>query len=344
MKKLLLIGTNSIHVYNYLALVRDAFDEVLLITDAKREGENVPAETVNFSLRSISARLFTARKIRKAAQRFKPDVIHIHQANSVAWYALNGVHGLGIPTVLTAWGSDVLLLPQRGGFLRRMVLQNIARATHCTADAQQLADAVTALVPGKKVTVANFGISIEPVELPKENIIYSNRLHKPLYRIDAVLRGFKRFTAAHTGRPWKLVIAATGEETENLKKLAETLGIASLVQFAGWADKKTNADFYARARIFVSLPESDATAISLLEAMACGCIPVLSDLPANREWVTPGKNGIIVTDTESDFFSAALQLDEHAVRLQNAAIIEARGTKAANRRIFLEVYKSVLTK
>lgn len=82
MKKLLLIGTNSIHVYNYLALVRDAFDEVLLITDTRREGEQVRTETVNFSLRSVSARLFTAGKIRKIAQRFQPDIIHIHQANS----------------------------------------------------------------------------------------------------------------------------------------------------------------------------------------------------------------------------------------------------------------------
>lgn len=341
MKKLLLIGTNSIHVYNYLALVRDAFDEVLLISDAKREGENVKTETVNFSLRSIGARLFTAGKIRKIVNTFKPDVIHIHQANSVAWYALNAVEGMNIPTVLTAWGSDVLLLPQRGGFLRRMVIQNIERASHCTADAKQVADEIQKLVPGKPVTVANFGISIEPVEKPKENLIYSNRLHKPLYRIDAVLRGFQRFMA-NTGRPWKLVVAATGEETENLKKLAETLGIAQLVEFAGWVDKKANADFYARARIFVSLPESDATAISLLEAMACGCIPVLSDLPANREWVTHNRNGIIVSDMDSDFFAAALQLDENAVRSQNAAIIAEHGTKAANRRKFLAIYQSLL--
>jgi glycosyltransferase involved in cell wall biosynthesis len=36
--------------------------------------------------------------------------------------------------------------------------------------------------------------------------------------------------------------------------------------------------------------------VSVLEAMAHGCIPILSDLPANRELVRTGDNGLIVAD------------------------------------------------
>jgi glycosyltransferase involved in cell wall biosynthesis len=44
------------------------------------------------------------------------------------------------------------------------------------------------------------------------------------------------------------------------------------------------------------VPESDGTSVSLLEAMSAGCLPVLSDLPANREWVREGDNGLLVGD------------------------------------------------
>jgi glycosyltransferase involved in cell wall biosynthesis len=53
---------------------------------------------------------------------------------------------------------------------------------------------------------------------------------------------------------------------------------------------------YRRCALFVSVPESDGTSVSLLEAMAAGCLPILSDLPANREWVEDGRNGLLVDD------------------------------------------------
>ena len=40
-----------------------------------------------------------------------------------------------------------------------------------------------------------------------------------------------------------------------------------------------------KASVYVSAPASDATSAALLEAMAAGVVPVVNDLPANREWV-----------------------------------------------------------
>ena len=51
--------------------------------------------------------------------------------------------------------------------------------------------------------------------------------------------------------------------------------------------------WYARARWYASLPTSDSVSVSVLEALAHGCIPLLSDLPANHELVRHGVNGWI---------------------------------------------------
>ena len=44
---------------------------------------------------------------------------------------------------------------------------------------------------------------------------------------------------------------------------------------------------------YISASLSDGTANSLLEAMAAGLFPIVSDIPANREWIADGENGML---------------------------------------------------
>ena len=221
-----------------------------------------------------------------------------------------------------------------------MVQYNLKNADAFTSDSKFMAEEMRRLSPEKKldILIANFGIGIEPVNAEKENIIYSNRLHKKLYRIDKVIHAFSKFPEQQN---WRLVIAATGEETESLKSLAKLLNVKA--EFVGWVDKKVNAQWYSKAKIFVSVPESDATAISLLEAMACGCLPVVSGLPANREWINDKENGYVVENINSDFFSEAVKTDVAKASVLNKKIIEEHGTKEANKKKFFSLYDKLLS-
>ncbi|HBE80849.1 MAG TPA: glycosyl transferase family 1, partial [Firmicutes bacterium] len=49
--------------------------------------------------------------------------------------------------------------------------------------------------------------------------------------------------------------------------------------------------YLAASHLMVSIPKSDGTPVSLLEAMAAGCLPVLADLPVYHDWITDGVNG-----------------------------------------------------
>ena len=129
----------------------------------------------------------------------------------------------------------------------------------------------------------------------------------------------------------------------NLKHLTQTLSIADNVQFVGWLNQEQNFHYYALAKYWVSIPESDATAISLFEAMAMGCIPVVSDLPANREWVSNGENGIVVENVNDDFLSEVVDLDARKLVGKNKEIVFANATKEANRAKFLSIYDKILS-
>ena len=342
MRKLLLISSNTIHTYKYLQLVENYFDEVLLITNEKSTIYDYPTVELSFNLK-IKNLFSTVRGIKKQITSFQPSIIHIHQANSFAFYALLASRKSSIPTVLTAWGSDVLLLPNRNVLLKKMVQFNLRNADFLTSDSTYMEQEMEKLATLKnKILVANFGIDVTPANCPKENIVYSNRLHKKLYRVDKIIEAFARFKQNKERKDWRLVVAATGTETENLKDKANKLGLTDDVEFVGWIQKEDNEQWYSKAKIWVSIPESDATSISLLEAMACGSIPVVSDLPSNREWIESGINGIVVEELDSDFISEALTMNQSNAIEINKKRIEQDGTKDSNREKFLQLYREIV--
>ena len=52
-------------------------------------------------------------------------------------------------------------------------------------------------------------------------------------------------------------------------------------------------DIFRLAEISVSPSEHDGTPNTLIEAMACGCLPVAGDIESIREWIDPGVNGLL---------------------------------------------------
>jgi len=342
MRKLLLVGSNTIHTYKYLQLVEDYFDEILLITNEKSTAYDYPAIELSFKLK-IRNFFSTVQEIKKHIVSFEPSVIHVHQANSYGLFALLASRNTGIPTVLTAWGSDILLLPKTNFLFKKMVQFNLRTADFLTSDSTFMAEEMKKLASLKsEIVIANFGIDVTPIPCEKENIIYSNRLHKKLYRVDKIIDAFFRFKENPNYADWRLVIAATGTETEALKAKVANLKLLKDVEFVGWIQKEDNERWYSKAKIWVSIPESDATSISLLEAMACGCIPVVSDLPANREWIKSGVNGIIAENLESNYIEKAMEINQVRAMEINQKRIALDGTKDANRKKFLELYQKML--
>lgn len=343
MKKLLLIGSNTgnAHLKNYLELVRDYFDEVLVVSDSPVE--YAPSKSVSFSLKNPFKIKKSIQKLRQIIHDYNPSIIHVHQANSYAFITGKANNG-STPLVLTAWGSDVLLLPKRSIFHRWLVTQALRYADIVTADSVQMSQEIHGLCPVKEVVNANFGVDLELPEgmnADRELILYSNRMHEPLYRIEDILTQFKAMYEELDGH---LILAGKGSLTEKLKDYSKLHQLINHVTFAGFVTKSQNQANYLKSKFFISIPTSDGTSISLLEAMAYGCIPVLSDIPANREWVKDGKNGIIIGRTEP-FIKAikrGLELDAANVQGYNRDLINQRATKSANAAVFKGIYSRIL--
>jgi glycosyltransferase involved in cell wall biosynthesis len=341
-KSLLLIGGSkgNAHLLNYRNLIEDCFDDILIVSN--QESEQFPSKKVNFELKNPFAMWKNVRILRKIIQEEQPDIIHVHQANAYGFITALANRGRR-PLVVTTWGSDVLTLPHIS-FLHRWMVQYILKSADAiTADAQFMADAINELVGPTPVVIANFGVEIATKEsiLPREKVIYSNRMHEPLYRIDEIILQAAPFLLANP--TWKLRIAASGSETERLKQLAEQHLPVSSVEFIGFQSATENRENYLRSTVYVSIPNTDGTSISLLEAMAYGCLPIVSDLPANREWIESGVNGIVSSGNLSTELMQILEMDASSIQGSNANIIEDKATKKANKLKFEAVYDRIFS-
>jgi L-malate glycosyltransferase len=219
--------------------------------------------------------------------------LHAHYLTShgtLAWLAMKfpGVRGR---LVGSAWGSDILVTPQRSALLAWVTGRVLRNCALTTSDSQVMAGRMREM-GASEVMVFPFGLEALPAEAGAKDpaLFFANRGLEPIYEPERVLQVF----AALDWPDSRLVVANDGSLRASLEALAGRLGIAARVQFVGRLDAARQAAFYERAQWYLSLPQSDSVAVSVLEAMAFGCLPILSDLPANRELVRSGENGLIL--------------------------------------------------
>ena len=331
-KKLLVVGSNTIHTYTFIALVKECFDEVLLLSNQKREDVDFEVIELDFRLTSI----LTIFKIKKIIKKFTPTHVHIHQANSYALFTFLGLGNRNAKKILNAWGSDILLNPQKHFFLKQIVKYNLRQADVVVADSDTVLNEAKKLVPHIKTKNINFGIDFLSCKGKKENIIYSNRLHKDLYNIDKIILSFSRFV--QDNKDWKLVIAGSGGHTQKLKEQVAALQIGQNVKFIGFVDRETNFEYYCKSKIYVSIPYSDSVSLSLIEAIVSGCMVFVSDLPANHE-IVDNTLGFVVDDLEKIPFSEYETIDK-LKQEEKRGNLKHLFSKEYSRQRYIDIYEN----
>jgi len=82
-------------------------------------------------------------------------------------------------------------------------------------------------------------------------------------------------------------------ETERLADRLIPPSWRDRVVFVGGTSQDQLKKIVKSASFYLSASTSDGTSSSLLEAMASGLVPIVSDIAANREWITPEENGLL---------------------------------------------------
>jgi L-malate glycosyltransferase len=145
---------------------------------------------------------------------------------------------------------------------------------------------------------------------------------RPEKDLGTLVRAFAEVSRMHAGL--RLLIVGSGPEGERLAALGRDLEIAERIVFVEATPDVTR--WLHATDIFVLPSLSEALSNSLMEAMACGCTPVASDVGGNAELVIPGRTGLLFRPGDAAGLAQNLLtlIEQERLRQELAAAASAR--------------------
>lgn len=266
------------------------------------------------------------------------DLIHVH------WAIPTGVIGVfcGVvlrkPLLVTVHGSDFRLATEKSRLLKRLFLWVCNKANHITCVSEGLTKGLRELgVPAEKLSTFSMGVdetflgagrSRKDVVNDRAFTVLSNRNLLPLYNVTLLIQSVPMVLEEE--QKTLFLIAGEGTEREPLEREVKDLRVEQSVQFLGRVSHESMPELLAQSDVYVSTSLSDGTSVSLLEAMAAGAFPIVTNIPSNLEWIRDGENGFLVPVDEKGMLAERIvsAIRSRALlrrsRDENLAIIEKK--------------------
>ncbi|HRC26480.1 MAG TPA: glycosyltransferase family 4 protein [Alphaproteobacteria bacterium] len=219
------------------------------------------------------------------------------------WCALAAKSVFGKPLIVrTGFELYRFSLLQRQGLARRAFLHFLSGLTYRRADRIFLATendrhfvAQTFGIPPERITVQPNWIDTKiftPANSPppEGRILFVGRLTRQ--------KNLEALIESVAGTPWTLTLVGEGELRDSLETLAKRIGAS--VRFTGALPNDRLPEEYIRHTLFVLPSLYEGNPKALLEAMACGCAVVGTNVPGNADLIEPEKNGLLCAPNATD--------------------------------------------
>ena len=289
--------------------------------------------------------------LRSLAQRLRPDVVH---AQYVTSYGFLAAAARLAPLVVTAWGTDVLISPQESRVARWLAGRALRAADRVTTVAEHMNAAVIALgAAPARVQALPFGVDTElfrPPEQPRAELpplrVISTRNFAPVYSVATVIDAVDRVRAA--GIALRLDLVGDGPLRGELEAQVRRANLADIVHFHGHVDARELVRLLGLAHVFVSSALSDGNNVSLNEAMACGCYPIATDIPANAQWLRDSNSGALFAPGDAARLASCIEAaagdaaGRSVAARENRAIVERRADWRKGVRRMQSLYEELM--
>ena len=214
------------------------------------------------------------------------------------------------------------------------VWRALRRATRLIATTEAMVETIDTLCPGARARVTVIPMAVGEMFVPPSNsesarkraakiigteapyflVVGQNNLRKQ-HRM--ALEGFARGAPAS----WRLVLVQRQDGGRGLHTLAESLHLNERVVWLGAVEQSEMIALYQSARALIQPSLYEGFGLPVIEAMACGCPVIASDLPTLRE--VAGDAAIFAPPRDVAGFARAIntmaRCDEKCAALRMAA-------------------------
>jgi glycosyltransferase involved in cell wall biosynthesis len=242
---------------------------------------------------------------RSQVEKIQPDLVHALRIPFEGMLA--AVTPPNIPLVISIWGNDLTLHARASFQMRHLTHQTLNRANGLIADTFRdirlgkdwgfATNNLTLVVPGgggirlDEINSSSFSERL-PEELPDVPIIVNPRGQRPGSLRQDIF--FQSIPLVLKEIPQAIFVCPPLAGDKESEHWVDLLRIRNNTRLWPLLNRSQIWALLRKARVFVSPSIHDGTPNSFLEAMACGCFPVVGNLESFREWIKPGDNGLLV--------------------------------------------------
>lgn len=156
-------------------------------------------------------------------------------------------------------------------------------------------------------------VGIDQVDEPahkkrtEQTFIYVGRL-TPSKRVDHIIKAFAIFRSETRAGRLQLVGDGPKECIEQLRRLANRLGVNDSVEFCGWLPDHSKRKYMAQAHVLLMASVREGWGLVVTESNACGTPAVVYDVPGLRDSVRHGHTGLVVRPMPEKLAEGMLRL------------------------------------
>ena len=307
-----------IHTERWLAYFVEKGHDVHLLTVQPSPMPGVRVHDIRTGIRLKALHYAVALgKVRRILREIAPDLLHTHFLTGYGyWGAFSGFH----PFIMTVWGDDVYLTPHQSFLKGKLARRVLAKADLLTGDSRDILEhAVRMGADAARCHVILWGVDLDSFRpdalssdvrqrlgIPEDApvVISVRSFTQPYYNIDVIVAAVPSIMSAFPDAHF--IFAGNEGDDDAFRRIARGLGIDERAHFVGRIPHDDLPSYLVASDVFVSVPSVDATAVSLLEAMACGTPVVVSNLASALEWVVDDESGIVVAPRDTGALADAV--------------------------------------
>ncbi len=351
----------STHDYRFLKAISDGGHEVFFVqlegNQRQVESRLVP-ENVNQVIWKGGREPFKWSKLAKLVRDFRrlvkeiqPDLIHAGPIQTCAFIAiLSGFR----PVLTMSWGFDLMDDVHKNKWWEWVTGYTLKRSTFFISDANVTRDmAVKYGMNPEKTIVFPWGVDLDHFRMKNAEVgteqegfvLFCNRSWETRYGVDVLARAFVK--VAQEREDVRLILLGGGSQGAGIRRILQSGGVEEYVTFGGQISQTDLPRWYHMADLYISPSHVDGSSVSLMEALACGLPCLVSDIPANKEWVFENENGWLFRDGDANDLAekilAAISQREKLPEIGRASrrTAEMRADWKKNAEALMNVYRSL---
>jgi len=350
----------STHDYRFLKAISDGGHEAFFVQlegNQRQVEDRLVPENVNQVIWKGGREPFRwgnllklTHDFRRLTKEIRPDLIHAGPIQSCAFIAiLSGFR----PVLTMSWGFDLMDDVHKGKSWEFATRYTLKRSTFFTSDANVTKDkAVASGMNPKRTIVFPWGVDLEHFQPVTSNLqpstftLFCNRAWETRYGVDVLAKAFVK--VAQQKDNVDLILLNGGSQGAKLRQIFQTGGVMDRVTFGGQISQTDLPNWVHMANLYISPSHVDGSSVSLMEALACGLPCLVSDIPANKEWIVEDENGWLFRDGDVDHLAekilAAMNQREKISEIGRAArrSAESRADWKKNSEMLLKAYEEII--